>query len=96
MITHGANPALGDSCIPFAKINAVLELLKTDGLKPKEDLVIDNNVAVGIWFTLLESTQEIKSIIEHCEKQEYAEVKVRREARKTLDERVSDIRAGRL
>jgi len=96
MITGNLNPTLGDSCLPIAKIRSVLELLKTDNLKPNEDLVIEADVAVGLWHTLLESVGEIEMIINHCEDQEYAEAKVRREAREALDKKVSDIRSGRL
>ena len=96
MIIDNPNPSLGDSCIPIAKIRSVLELLKTDDLKPDEDLVIEIDTAVGIWHTLWESVQEIQMIIRHCEDQEYAEVKARNEAQEALDKKIADIRSRRM
>jgi len=96
MILDNPNPSLGDSCLPFAKIKSVLELLSTDKLKQGEELIIDGDVAVGLWHTLWESVIEIETIINHCETQEYAEVKARKEARETLDKKIADIRSWRI
>ncbi len=96
MIIDNPNPSLGDSCIPFAKIKSVLELFKTDDLNPGEDLIIEQDAAIGLWHTLWESAREIESIIRHCETQEYAEVKARREAQEALDKKIADIRSWRI
>lgn len=48
---------------------------------------------MGIWHTLWESVQEIKSIIDHCEDQEYDEAQAHREAREALDKKIYAIRS---
>ena len=94
MILYDPNPCLGDTCIPIAKIRSILELLKTDDLKPGENLIVDGDVAVGIWHTLWESVKEIELIIRHNEDQECAEANARREAQEALEKEVYAIRSG--
>ena len=98
MIIDNQNPSLSDSCIPIAKIRSAMVVIDPHKheFEPDKEIVIDHDVIVEPWHTLFESVKEIEIIIDHCENQEYAEVRARREAREALDKKIYAIRSRRI
>ena len=96
ILPNNPNPCLGDICIPVARIRAAMEIFSpyNPEFEPDKDFVFDHDVLVGAWNIIHDAVEEIQFIVNHNERQEYAEVRVRREAEAALKERIKRIRSG--
>ncbi len=62
--------------------------------EPDKDFVFNHDVLVGAWNIIYDAVEEIRFIADHNEKQEYEEIRVRREAEAALEEKIKRIRLG--
>ena len=90
------NPCLGDVCIPISRIRAAMKIFAPESphFESNEDCVIDYEVLLGVWSIVHDAVEEIRFIVDHNERQEYAEARVRREAEADLQEKITRVRKG--